>query len=54
MHDWEIESSPEVDAFIVDNVGLVDDLIDAIETLKLTEGLPDIGQWKSSQICFTG
>lgn len=43
MDDWEIESSPEVDAFIVDNAGLIDELIDAIETLKLTEGLPDIG-----------
>lgn len=43
MLKWTIESSPEVDAFIVDNAGLVDDLVDSIETLKITEGLPDIG-----------
>jgi hypothetical protein len=43
MDDWEIESSPEVDTFMVDNAGLVDDLVNAVETLKLTEGLPDVG-----------
>jgi hypothetical protein len=43
MQQWEIESSPEVDAFILDNGALVADLVDSIETLKITEGLPDIG-----------
>ena len=43
MFEWTIESSPEVDAFIVGNAGLIDDLVASIETLKFTEGLPDIG-----------
>lgn len=43
METWQIESSPEVDAFMVDNVGLVDDLVKSIESLTFTEGLPDIG-----------
>jgi hypothetical protein len=43
METWGIESSPEVDAFLVDNAGLVDELVKSIESLILTEGLPDIG-----------
>ena len=43
MNPWAIEASPEVDAFLVDNAGLVDDLVASIESLTVTEGLPDIG-----------
>ncbi|MCB0132034.1 MAG: hypothetical protein KDD78_14345 [Caldilineaceae bacterium] len=43
MHLWQIESSPEVDAFLIDNAGLVDELVESIESLTITEGLPDIG-----------
>ncbi|MCE7987089.1 MAG: hypothetical protein DYG89_38445 [Caldilinea sp. CFX5] len=43
METWQIESSPEVDAFMVDNAGLVDDLVKSLESLTFTEGLPDIG-----------
>ena len=43
MHLWQIESSPEVDAFLTDNAGLVDELVASIESLTVTEGLPDIG-----------
>ncbi len=43
MQLWRIESSPEVDAFLTGNAGLVDDLVEEIESLTVTEGLPDIG-----------
>ena len=43
MQLWRIESSPEVDAFLTDNAGLVDELVEEIESLTITEGLPDIG-----------
>ena len=43
MQPWRIESTPEVDMFLVDNAGLVDPLIESIESLLITEGLPDIG-----------
>lgn len=43
MERWQIEASPEVDAFLRGNAGLVDDLVAAVESLMVTEGLPDIG-----------
>lgn len=43
MERWRIEVSPEVDAFLRGNAGLVNDLVAALELLMITEGLPDIG-----------
>ena len=43
METWQIESSPEVDAFLVGNAGLVDELVESLQSLTFTEGLPDIG-----------
>ena len=40
---WETEYSEEVKSFLVDNAGLVAELFRAIESLRFTEGLPDIG-----------
>lgn len=43
METWKIESSPEVNSFLVGNVGLVGELVKSIESLTFAEGLPDIG-----------
>lgn len=43
LGNWKIESTPEVDAYLVDNAGLLDELVESIESLMMTEGLPDIG-----------
>lgn len=40
---WETEYTPEARSFLVDNGALVADLFRSIETLRFTEGLPDIG-----------
>ncbi|MCB0129070.1 MAG: hypothetical protein KDE58_42685 [Caldilineaceae bacterium] len=52
MQPWTIESTPEVDAFLVDNAGLVDDLVASIESLTTTEGFPDIGAMEVEPTLF--
>ena len=52
MQPWQIESSPEVDAYMAGNKGLVDDLIDAIDSLATCEGLPDIGAMETEPGLF--
>lgn len=43
MQQWRIESTPEVDSYLVDNAGLIGELVESIESLMITEGYPDIG-----------
>ena len=52
MQQWRIESTPAVDAYLVDNAGLVDDLVKSIESLMITEGWPDIGAMEVEQNLF--
>jgi hypothetical protein len=40
---WRTEYSVEARSYLADNGSLVADLFQSIETLRLTEGLPDIG-----------
>lgn len=40
---WHLEFAPEARSFFIDNRKLVDDLLESIQSLKETEGLPDIG-----------
>lgn len=43
MEKWKVDLSPEADAFVVGNAGLIDELVESIDSLAVTEGLPDIG-----------
>jgi hypothetical protein len=40
---WETEYTDEAKSFFADNGDLVADLFRSIESLRFTEGLPDIG-----------
>ena len=40
---WETEYTDETRSFFADNGELVADLFQSIESLRFTEGLPDIG-----------
>lgn len=40
---WETEYADEARSFLVDSGDLVADLFQSIESLRFTEGLPDIG-----------
>lgn len=40
---WRTEYSAEARSYLTDNGALVADLFQSIETLRFTEGLPDIG-----------
>jgi hypothetical protein len=40
---WRTEYSAEARSYLADNGALVADLFHAIETIRFTEGLPDIG-----------
>jgi hypothetical protein len=40
---WRTEYSAEARSYLADNGTLVADLFQSIETLRFTEGLPDIG-----------